>query len=155
MDYTYIDEQCLKIITQNASNFRHLSLEKCVNVITGVGFSYDGTHCTKLETLNINRSQEPTERNLTNVGIDSIARGCKHLKVLVVRSCNGITDEGIQSIAEHCHNMSILKVGGCTGITGTGVKYLAYGYRSLRHVEFDGCIKVTCKGVNHLIVNCI
>ena len=155
MDNTFIDEQCLKIITQNAPNLRHLSLENCEYAINDEGFSYVGTHCTKLETLNINRSAKRTGRNLTNVGIDSIARGCKHLKVLVVRNCNGITDEGIHSIAEHCHNMSILKVGGCTEITGAGVEYLAYGCRSLRHVEFDGCIKVTCKSVNHLIVNCI
>jgi hypothetical protein len=157
MDYTHIDEQCLKIITQNAPNLRHLSLKRSDGVyeITDVGLSYVGTHCTKLETLNIDRYAKATGRNLTNVGIDYIARGCKHLKVLAVRNCNGITDEGIQSIAEHCHNMSILKVGGCTGITGTGVKYLAYGCRSLRHVEFDGCIKVTYKCINHLIVNCI
>ena len=51
-----IDEQCLKIITQNAPNLRHLFLTAYWNSITDEGCSYVGTHCTKLETLNINRS---------------------------------------------------------------------------------------------------
>ena len=49
-----IDEQCLKITTQNAPYLRHLFLTAYWNSITGC--SYAGTHCTKLETLNINRS---------------------------------------------------------------------------------------------------
>jgi hypothetical protein len=154
MDNTYLDDKCLKIITQNAPNLRHLSLQRCVYV-TDVGFSYVGTRCTKLETLIVNKDAYSNGRNITNVGVDSIARGCEHLKVFVAKYCQGITDEGIQSIAEHCRNMSILKVTGCTGITGTGVEYLAYGCLSLRHVEFDECVKVTSKSVNHLIVNCI
>jgi len=154
MDNTYIDDKCLKIITQNAPNLRHLSLQRCVYV-TDLGFSYVGTHCTKLETLIVNKYAYSNGRNITNVGVDSIARGCEHLKVFVAKYCQGITDEGIQSIAEHCRNMLILKVTGCTGITGTGVEYLAYGCLSLHHVEFDECVKVTCKSVNHLIVNCI
>ena len=154
MDNTYLDDKCLKIITQNAPNLRHLSLQRCVYV-TDVGFSYVGTHCTTLETLIVNKDAYSNGRNITNVGVDSIARGCEHLKVFVAKYCQGITDEGIQSIAEHCRNMSILKVTGCTGITGTGVEYLAYGCLSLRHVEFDECVKVTSKSVNHLIVNCI
>jgi len=154
MDNTYIDDKCLKIITQNAPNLRHLSLQRCVYV-TDLGFSYVGTRCTKLETLIVNKYAYSNGRNITNVGVDSIARGCEHLKVFVAKYCQGITDEGIQSIAEHCRNMLILKVTGCTGITGTGVEYLAYGCLSLRHVEFDKCVKVTCKSVNHLIVNCI
>jgi hypothetical protein len=154
MDNTYLDDKCFKIITQNAPNLRYLSLQRCVYV-TDVGFSYVGTHCTKLETLIVNKDAYSNGRNITNVGVDSIARGCEHLKVFVAKYCQGITDEGIQSIAEHCRNMSILKVTGCTGITGTGVEYLAYGCLSLRHVEFDECVKVTGKSVNHLIVNCI
>jgi hypothetical protein len=69
MDYTHIDEQCLKIITQNAPNLRHLSLKRSDGVyeITDVGLSYVGTHCTKLETLNIDRYAKATGRNLTNV----------------------------------------------------------------------------------------
>jgi F-box/leucine-rich repeat protein 7 len=116
--------------------------------ITDVGLSYVGTHCTKLETLNIDRYAKATGRNLTNVGIDYIARGCKHLKVLAVRNCNGITDEGIQSIAEHCHSMSILKVGGCTGITGAQCIYTAFTG------SFVGRNMVTCDSIHicHILV---
>ncbi|XP_063411583.1 uncharacterized protein LOC134694501 [Mytilus trossulus] len=151
---TYIKDNDLKAIVQNTPNLEHLSVQHSV-YITDVGFSFVGVLCKKLKCLIIEKDAYSKGRNITNIGIDYIARGCPELRVIVAKYCEGIDDNGVHSLAKNCSKLQSLKLSGCPGVTDTGIDDLSNRCRYLEHVNFNKCVKITHKSINCLIGECL
>ena len=77
--------------------------------------AFIGSECPHLESL------ESTSTNITNKGLTDLAKGCKHLTSILLKSCASISDEGINSLAENINgSLEKLSLIQCSKITPVG-----------------------------------
>ncbi|XP_050419115.1 uncharacterized protein LOC126832400 [Patella vulgata] len=152
--YTMIDDRGLKVIAENSPKLKSLNIMSCI-CITDVGIGYVASNCKELEGLLVNKT-DPEEKgcSITSSGLESIALGCRKLKILYVSYCLLMDDKCILAISENCPNLSKLRLAGCLSITDASLKALGKHSKYLRDLEVSECAQVTSTGVGFLMANC-
>ncbi|KAK6165504.1 hypothetical protein SNE40_022421 [Patella caerulea] len=152
--YTMIDDRGLKVIAENSPKLKSLNIMSCI-CITDVGIGYVASNCKELECLLVNKT-DPEEKgcSITSSGLESIALGCRKLKILYVSYCLLMDDKCIIAISQNCPNLSKLRLAGCLSITDASLKALGKHSKYLRDLEVSECAQVTSTGVGFLMANC-
>ncbi|XP_041366646.1 SCF E3 ubiquitin ligase complex F-box protein grrA-like [Gigantopelta aegis] len=151
--YTFVDDKILQTVVENSPTLKYLDITGCIH-ITDVGLCAVGDHCKGLQTFIGNKYQYERGCNITNVGLQRIAEGCRQLRMLEVNFCPGISDPGIIAIAEHCPYLSEIGLAGCLSVTDSAVISLATHCKRLRMVHLTECVQVTAASINILVSNC-
>ncbi|XP_069110695.1 uncharacterized protein [Argopecten irradians] len=155
LDYTKADDNALEQISRTCPKLRSLSVEGC-SLVTDVGFVHIAEHCKELRDLFVNslEMQSPEGRNITDLGLSSLAQGCQRLGRLVINKCPGVSSTGLTAVAKHCRDLEEISVAECLSVTDESVMALAVHSSNLRKVNLNSCLQVTSDAVSKLVVGC-
>ncbi|MCL7027305.1 hypothetical protein MKW94_024992 [Papaver nudicaule] len=85
--------------------------------------------------------------NITDKGLEALAKCCSSLETVHLPRCCSITDSGLGSLIRNCRELRILDIDYCNSITGTGFMGCA---RTLTHLYASVC-KLTPEGINAVV----
>ena len=167
-----VSEKGLKALaTELGSRLWHLTLPSNLNITDGL-LQTLGSHTPELREL-------ISEHTLfSNVGLDALGRGCRHLEVLrIVDADGGVTNSGLGSLAALCKSLRVLDLGysqiddwGLSAVLShvgpnleeldltfsqvgdAGVRELATCAKKLRKLSLSDC-RVTDEGVKYLVTH--
>lgn len=89
---------------------------------------------------------------ITDVGLSTIAFGCRNLTHINLSDCQLITDAGFAAIGRL---ESLAHLGLChTSITDVGLTAIASGCRNLTYINLRVCVRITDAGVAAIMCNC-
>ena len=97
-------------ISTHCTGLQSLNLEEC-NLITDVSIISISTHCTGLQSLNLWSCHQ-----ITDASIISISENCTGLKEFDVSYTN-ITDASLIAITKNCTGLQYLCTYGCDGLS--------------------------------------
>ena len=117
-------------------------------------------HCPNLEHLNLwqvilchvfySKSEETTSNDLTDLllcrirlsdsSLIEVAKGCRKLKTLILRSCISVSDAALAELFTYCTQLSCLELLCCDQITGKCLE--AGGTVALRRLYIQACSQV-------------
>ncbi|KAJ8898931.1 hypothetical protein K2173_008425 [Erythroxylum novogranatense] len=126
-----IDDEGLKSISR-CSNLSILKLGICLN-ISDEGLALIGMYCSQLTELDLYRSA-----GITDLGILSIACGCRDLQSINISYCNDITDSSLISLSK-CPSLTTFESRGCPLLTSLGLAAIAVGCKQLNKLDIKKC----------------
>ena len=74
---------------------------------------------------------------ISDVGLWSIARHCRHIRELLMTSCDSITNVGLRSISLACHEIVRLGFDHCHLLDDIGLTVIATGAWKLKHLHLQ------------------
>lgn len=119
---------------------RELNLRSCDN-ISDVGMAYLAEGGSRITTLDVSFCDKIGDQALGH-----ISQGLFNLKSLSLSACN-ISDEGLERIARTLHELDTLNVGQCSKITDRGLNTVADSLNRLTCIDLYGCTKITSAGL--------
>ncbi|XP_073043262.1 EIN3-binding F-box protein 2-like [Primulina eburnea] len=81
-------------------------------------------------------------RNVTNLGLSAISRGCPSLRVISLWNLPCISDEGLFEIAKECHLLEKLDLCQCPSISDRGIVAIAESCPNLVALTIESCTKI-------------
>jgi hypothetical protein len=91
--------------------------------------------------------------NVTDRGMQAVARHCPRLKRLVLDDCQGVTDYTLKMIGQHCNALHTLDVSRCYYITHVGLAAVASGCLRLEELHISNNMHLGA-GVAHIARGC-
>lgn len=113
--------------------------------MTAKSLVYISQFCKKLESINISLN-----RAIGDQCIGQILMNLPALKKLYCVSCN-ITDIGLEDIAKYCPTLEGLDVGWCHEISDRGVRVVSLACKKLEYFGLIRCDKVTMETMEELV----
>lgn len=126
---TELGDSALTGLQLCGSTLRSLSLYCCLG-ITDDTLATVSFGCPYLVSITLYRC------NITDTGLEWLAKSCLSLENINLSYCLGITDRGIHALSRDCRRIRSLMMSSCKGITGTGFEGCS---PSLAYVEADLC----------------
>jgi len=111
----------------------------CLNVSQAL------SQCKKLARLSLARCQQ-----ITDGGIEPLARDLPCLIALDVNHCPFISDASLELIATHVKGLIELNISFCVAVTTKGIQALARSTPTLQKLKLAGCGRVDDDGINAL-----
>jgi len=127
-------------------SLRYLSVSKCPR-ITDTGVRQLVSHCYKIRYLNLRGCV-----SITDSTVVSLTRSCTRLRSLDLGKCE-VTDAGLQQIARHLQQIRKVSVRGCGMVGDQGVVSLARGCPHLVHLNILDC-QVSLQACKIVASNC-
>ncbi|KAK6152567.1 hypothetical protein DH2020_012206 [Rehmannia glutinosa] len=124
-------------------------------------FEFIASTCPRIQVLNLNYKEtgdHPYEndygevdgmKDIDDLGISAIARGCRDLREVLLRRRIGIWDRGVASLVKFAGNLRNLDLGFCTGVSDDGLESIG-GLKYLEVLNLQGCWRITDKGLGFL-----
>ncbi|GKE50252.1 leucine-rich repeat, cysteine-containing subtype protein [Tanacetum coccineum] len=144
----------MKLIAESCPNIEHLNLSKWYSLDHGmdklefddVGLVAIANACGHLVDVNLS-----WRLHFNEIGIGSLVRSCKNLRILCLTCCENVTDISLNMIGE-ATRLEKLDLDGCCLITDLGLEYLTNG--KLKHcletLYLNSCDRITDNGIIHL-----
>ncbi|XP_068241936.1 F-box/LRR-repeat protein 2-like isoform X4 [Palaemon carinicauda] len=98
----------------------------------------------ELRYLNLSHCQ-----GIAQDGIESVARECPSLEILMLVECAKITDHSILVITHYLKRLKTLDVQNCYQLTDDALDCLSNSH-TLRYLDVSGCIKMSLQEVRHV-----
>ncbi|XP_056690994.1 F-box/LRR-repeat protein 12-like [Spinacia oleracea] len=130
----------LKLLQYSGSNLRALHLDCCFK-ISDNGVSFAASGCPLLKFISLYRC------NITDVGLESLAKSCLGLEDVNLTYCLGITDSGINSLVRNCVHLYGIRISNCRNIKGVGFCGCS---RTLGYLEAESC-KLDQEGIASMV----
>lgn len=92
--------------------------------------------------------------DVTDPGIDAIARRCPNLRRIDLTGCNLITNQSMASLGKHCNKIETVDITCCRKITSAGMASLSRGVPELRNLKLWGCALIEDEGLIAVARNC-
>ncbi|KNA05111.1 hypothetical protein SOVF_193410 [Spinacia oleracea] len=137
---TTLPDSGLKLLQYSGSNLRALHLDCCFK-ISDNGVSFAASGCPLLKFISLYRC------NVTDVGLESLAKFCSGLEDVNLTYCLGITDSGINSLVRNCVHLYGIRISNCRNIKGVGFRGCS---RSLAYLEAESC-KLDPEGIASMV----
>jgi Leucine Rich repeat len=93
-------------------------------------------------------------RKITDTGLVALASGCPRIQSLTVKSCCRVSDVGITAFALKCRHLNELVLDSIR-ISDTTLTALARNSRKLQTVTFIYCPRITYFGLSTLAAECV
>ena len=151
LDYTEIDDESLKHISQNAPNLTFLSVLAC-DGISNRGIHVVTTCCKRLEYLRIGGGEQSVTSKLS---LSSIAHDCTTLKYLASQFTYNLSRVQLARITQSCDHLFHLNLIGCDGLNDSCLEVIAEYCLMLQEADFSYCIEITIQGVDHILSKCV
>jgi len=166
--YKLNNEMLDKMCSAFSATLQVLNIKEC----GGVKSLESINQCTILEQLNISDCKNiPLDSmvkclpvslkdlflcklSISQPQLESIAKQCKNLEVLVLEECSGITDAAVQSVVTNCPQLRTLNLSWCSNITDKGIETIATNCPELRVLEVNQCYALTDKAVQSVAKHC-
>lgn len=125
------------------TKLEELNLRACDN-ISDIGMAYLTEGGSAIISLDVSFCDKIADQALTH-----ISQGLFHLRSLSLSACQ-ITDEGLEKIAKSLHDLETLNIGQCARVTDKGLEVLAEELINLRAIDLYGCTRLTPIGLNKI-----
>ncbi|XP_068241934.1 uncharacterized protein [Palaemon carinicauda] len=134
--------QSSKYGLSNLQGLQELNLCGCKK-ITDITLVY-AVKFRELRYLNLSHCQ-----GIAQDGIESVARECPSLEILMLVECAKITDHSILVITHYLKRLKTLDVQNCYQLTDDALDCLSNSH-TLRYLDVSGCIKMSLQEVRHV-----
>ncbi|KAI3908675.1 hypothetical protein MKW92_013765 [Papaver armeniacum] len=121
------------------SKVQFLCLRYCVNCSDNK-LSLIFSSFPRLATIRLSHSQ------ITDKGLEVLAKYCASLKTVDLKNCQRITDKGLEVLAKSCASLGEVDLTSCQGITDSGISFLIQNCCKLHLLNISGCSRVTGTG---------
>lgn len=128
--FTELSDSALTLLSDSGKNIQNLSLYCCFG-ITDNGILKVSSGCTNLISVTLYRC------NISDVGLEYLAKSCQALENMNLSYCMLISDSGIKALSKGCPKLHVLMISYCRGITGTGFRGCP---PTLAYLEADSCL---------------
>ena len=126
------------------TNLKEINLRSCDNVSdTGIAFLAEGN--SRLTSLDVSFCDKIGDNALAH-----IAQGLYTLTSLSCSACN-ISDTGIERIAKSLHQLDTLHIGQCVQVTDRGLTLISLHLTSLDSIDLFGCNRITTVGLERIM----
>lgn len=125
-------------------SLRELNLRSCDN-ISDIGIAYLADGGSRIICLDVSFCDKIGDQGLVN-----ISQGLFQLKSLSLSACQ-ISDDGINRIARTLHDLDTLNIGQCSRITDRGLALIGDHLKNLRCIDLYGCTKITTVGLERIM----
>lgn len=122
------------------SKLQTLHLDCCFG-ITDDGLSLVASGCHSLTTISLYRC------NISNTGLETLAKSCLALKDVNLSYCPLITDIGIRALSQNCCQLRAVRISNCRNISGVGFHGCP---QTLVYIEADSC-KLETEGIIDIV----
>ncbi|XAR60862.1 hypothetical protein NMG60_11034391 [Bertholletia excelsa] len=122
------------------SKLQNLSLDCCYG-ITDTGLSLVAAGCPSLTVISLYRC------NVSDVGIETLAKSCLALKHVNLCYCSLISDHGIRALSQNCLQIQSIKISYCRNVSGVGFKGCP---QTLSYLEAESC-KLEPEGIMGIV----
>ena len=126
-------------VTNSCKNLNFLHLQDCK--ISDTTARVLGENCRELNMLKCNAQL------LTDGGLINFATNMPNLKHLYLADCNQLSDVGIQFIAKYCKKLTALIMEGCHMISSVGVENISSNCNGLQELELTGMKELSDQGL--------
>ena len=126
-------------VTNSCKNLNSLQLQDCK--ISDTTARVLGENCRELNVLKCNAQL------LTDGGLINFATNMPNLKQLYLADCNQLSDVGIQFIAKYCKKLTALVMEGCHMISSVGVGNISSNCNGLQELELTGMKELSDEGL--------
>ncbi|XP_072970226.1 F-box/LRR-repeat protein 12-like [Typha angustifolia] len=127
---TELPDSALSRLGSYGLSLQSLSLYCCFG-ITDNGLAQVPRGCPNLVTVTLHRC------NVTDVGLESLAKSCHGLKNVNLGYCMLISDHGINKLCQGCPLLQALIISYCKGVSGLGFSGCS---NTLTYLEADSCM---------------
>ncbi|XP_021762748.1 F-box/LRR-repeat protein 12-like [Chenopodium quinoa] len=137
---TELPDSGLKLLQCFGSSLRALHLDCCFE-ITDNGLSFVASGCPFLIYISLYRC------NITDVGLEILAKSCLGLEDVNLMYCLGITDHGINGLVQNCAYLYGIRISNCRGMKGVGFHGCS---QTLAYLEAESC-KLEPEGIASMV----
>lgn len=138
-----ITDSGLKYLAKMGS-LRDLNLRSCDN-ISDVGMAYLAEGGSRITSLDVSFCDKIGDQALVH-----ISQGLFNLRSLSLSACQ-ISDEGLDRIARTLHDLETLNIGQCSKITDKGLHTIAENLTHLKCIDLYGCTRITTVGLERIM----
>jgi len=131
----------VQAIAAKCSHLHTLDVDMC-ELLTDASLVAVGEHCPRLRVLHCGIGNgDAWIPQVTDKGVEAVARGCLALEELDVDGCEGITDAALRALARSSRNLRFLRI--CCPLVTTGdMANLGMRCKKLREVNSHTRIKL-------------
>ncbi|XP_052198463.1 EIN3-binding F-box protein 1-like [Diospyros lotus] len=108
--------------------------------------------CGGLGKLSIRGSN--SSRQVTDLGLSAVARGCPSLRVLSLWDVPSVGDEGLLEIAKECHLLEKLDLCQCPSISNKGMIAIAKNSPNLTALTIESCPNISNESLEGIAQFC-
>ncbi|XP_030467251.1 EIN3-binding F-box protein 1-like [Syzygium oleosum] len=119
--------------------------------ITDVSLAVIGHYATAVNDLTLTSLHNVTERGFWVMGN---GHGLQRLRSLIVAACRGATDLGLESLGKGCPNLKQLCIRSSAFLSDGGLVSLMKSASSLESLQLEECHRITLSGLFGLLVDC-
>lgn len=138
-----ITDSGLKHLAKMVS-LRDLNLRSCDN-ISDIGMAYLAEGGSRITSLDVSFCDKIGDQALVH-----ISQGLFNLRSLSLSACQ-ISDDGIDRIARTLHDLETLNIGQCSRITDKGLHTIAENLTHLKCIDLYGCTRITTVGLERIM----
>jgi len=135
-----LGDAAVAVLSRSALVLKQLNLTGC-RLITDRGCNDIG-RLRRLEQLELELCNK-----VSDLGVQSIARGCQQLKQLNLGGTKNLTNVSVQILADHCTNLTELNLGGNPQLMDQDVMDICRKLMQLRSLQLRACWRVTDRGL--------
>ncbi|XP_026384632.1 F-box/LRR-repeat protein 12-like [Papaver somniferum] len=81
--------------------------------------------------------------NITDTGLEVLAKCCASLQKVKLTYCEQITDKGLKILAKSCASLKKVDLSDCQGITDSGISFIIQNCSKIRSLKISYCSNVT------------
>ncbi|KAF7849083.1 hypothetical protein BT93_L1264 [Corymbia citriodora subsp. variegata] len=119
--------------------------------ITDVSLAVIGHYATAVTDLTLASLHNVTEKGFWVMGN---GHGLQRLRSLIVTACRGATDLGLESVGKGCPNLKQLCIHSSAFLSDGGLISLMKSARSLENLQLEECHRITLSGLFGLVTDC-
>lgn len=112
---TEIPDSALALFQSAGLKLKNISLDCCFS-ITDDGLSHICNSSNVLSSLSLYRC------NISDIGLEHVARSCPNLEIINLSYCAHVSDSGIAALGEGCSGLKVVTISYCRNIQGIGFK---------------------------------
>lgn len=137
---TALNDWSLASLRFPGARLHSLYLDCCFRVSDN-GISTVVSFCPSLRIVSLYRC------NISDIGLETLARACLPLKYLNLSYCPLVSDFGVRALSQACLQLESLKISNCRSITGVGFDGCS---PALGYVDAESC-QLEPKGIRGII----
>ncbi|XP_030534077.2 EIN3-binding F-box protein 1-like [Rhodamnia argentea] len=119
--------------------------------VTDVSIAVIGHYAAAVTDLSLTSLHNVTERGFWVMGN---GHGLQRLRSLIVAACRGATDLGLESLGKGCPNLKQLYISSSAFLSDGGLVSLIKSARSLESLQLEECHRITLSGLFGLVIDC-
>lgn len=149
----YMDERLPVSLKQNLRFHLGTGLRSCRNTNAGSSSSRRALKRNHSAEKHGTEEGELESRNLSDLGLNVLGRGCQRLEKLSLIWCSAVTSLGLASVAQHCSVLKALDLQGCY-ISDQGLTAVGEQCKQLEDLNLRFCEGLTDRGVTAIAIGC-